>query len=189
MRACDIIHSTTSSDPEAHPHPRHHPSPPSPVHPPPSLPEPPSSPLTLSLSRPPTLTNPTSHVPKDESSLSSVIPHGMPVIRTSQVRWQLIRTRTNKARGPDDINSKVLKVCAGRLPGVLRHLFDLSLRLKKMPKIWKTSCIVPVPKKGQHSAPGDYIPVALTSHRMKTFERLVLQHLRPLTVPTMSSST
>ena len=44
--------------------------------------------------------------------------------------------------------------------------------------LWKTSCIVPVPKKGRPRDLNDYRPVALTSHVMKTFERLVLRHLR-----------
>ncbi|KAK0134692.1 putative RNA-directed DNA polymerase from transposon BS [Merluccius polli] len=60
------------------------------------------------------------------------------------------------------------------------HLFGLSLRLKKVPTLWKTSCVVPVPKKGRPSAPKDFRPVAPTSHVMKTFERMVLEHLRPL---------
>ncbi len=49
-----------------------------------------------------------------------------------------------------------------------------------MPNLWKTSCIVPVPKIGRPSTLNDYRPVALTSHVMKTFERLVLRHLRTL---------
>ena len=47
----------------------------------------------------------------------------------------------------------------------------------------KTSCLVPVPKKGRPAALEDYRPVALTSHIMKVMERLVLAHLRPLVFP------
>ncbi|KAF7645652.1 hypothetical protein LDENG_00200560 [Lucifuga dentata] len=47
-----------------------------------------------------------------------------------------------------------------------------------MHKIWKTSCIVPLPKKG-HSSAHDFRSVALTS-RHKELERLVLRHLRSL---------
>ncbi|CAM4731262.1 unnamed protein product [Leuciscus chuanchicus] len=55
-----------------------------------------------------------------------------------------------------------------------------SLKLGKVPQIWKTSCVVPVPKTSRPKDFGDYRPVALTSHLMKTLERLVLTHLRPL---------
>ena len=40
---------------------------------------------------------------------------------------------------------------------------------------------MPVPKTGRLAVLNDYRPVALTSHIMKTLERLVLRHLRPLT--------
>ena len=45
--------------------------------------------------------------------------------------------------------------------------------------LWKTSCLIPVPKKKHPREPGDFRPVALTSHIMKTFERLLLHVLRP----------
>ena len=45
--------------------------------------------------------------------------------------------------------------------------------------LWKTSCLVPVPKETTPSGLSDYGPVALTSHVMKVLERLVLAHLRP----------
>ncbi|KAI3355536.1 hypothetical protein L3Q82_018361 [Scortum barcoo] len=53
---------------------------------------------------------------------------------------------------------------------------DEQLRL---PVLWKTSSLVPVPKKGYPVALNDYRPIALTSHIMKVMERLVLAHLRP----------
>ena len=49
-----------------------------------------------------------------------------------------------------------------------------------VPKLWKTPCIVPVPKKGRTSVLNDFRPVALMSHVMKAFEKLVLQHMRTL---------
>lgn len=85
----------------------------------------------------------------------------------------------HKARGPDNINPRILKVCAGEQADTFQHLFSLSLRLRKVPQLWKTSCIVPVPKDGRPSTPNDYRLVALTPQVMKILERLVLQHLKP----------
>ncbi|KAL0150163.1 hypothetical protein M9458_054590 [Cirrhinus mrigala] len=59
----------------------------------------------------------------------------------------------------------------------------MSLRLQKVPLLWKTSYIVPVPKKSCSSDPKDYRPVALMSHIMKILERLVLEELRPTVRP------
>ncbi|XP_013769324.1 olfactory receptor 4P4-like [Pundamilia nyererei] len=53
----------------------------------------------------------------------------------------------------------------------------------RVPVMWKTSCFVPVPKTPCPSGPQDYRPVALTSHIMKTLERLILDQLRPIVRP------
>ncbi|KAI4898935.1 hypothetical protein NFI96_007066 [Prochilodus magdalenae] len=55
---------------------------------------------------------------------------------------------------------------------------QLSLR-KSVPATWKTTCLIPVPKKAHPKELNDYRPVALTSHVMKTMKRLLLIHLRP----------
>nr|XP_019936126.1 PREDICTED: beta-1,4-galactosyltransferase 6-like [Paralichthys olivaceus] len=51
---------------------------------------------------------------------------------------------------------------------------------QRVPVLWKTSFLVPVPKKGHPVTLNNYRPIALTSHIMKVMERLVLAHLRPL---------
>ena len=104
-------------------------------------------------------------------------------ITASQVRRELERLNQRKEAGPDRISPRVLKACASQLCGVLQHLFNLSLQLQRVPVLWKTSCLVPVPKKGHPVALDDYRPIALTSHIMKVMERLVLAHLRPLVCP------
>ncbi|KAI3367035.1 hypothetical protein L3Q82_009669 [Scortum barcoo] len=90
--------------------------------------------------------------------------------------WYLIR----KAAGPDGISSRLLKSCADQLCGIFGYTFNLSLKLGRVPQLWKTSCIVPVPKTPHPKELNSYRPVALTSHLMKTLERLVLAHLRLL---------
>ena len=54
----------------------------------------------------------------------------------------------------------------------------MSLQMEKFPVLWKTSCLIPVPKLGQPAELNDYRPVALTSHIMKTLERLLVRHMR-----------
>lgn len=99
-------------------------------------------------------------------------------ITVEEVRSQLRKLNVNKAPGPDGIMPRVLKVCADQLCDVLHYLFTLSLSVSKVPAIWKTSCIVPVPKKPNAKALKDLRPIALTSHVMKCFERTILGHLR-----------
>ena len=52
-----------------------------------------------------------------------------------------------------------------------------TAHLQPEPVLWKTSCLVPVLKKVRLSTSNDYRPVALTSHLMKSLERLVLSLL------------
>ncbi|KAI4892845.1 hypothetical protein NFI96_004933 [Prochilodus magdalenae] len=104
-------------------------------------------------------------------------------LTADQVRRQLQRLHMNKAAGPDGVPPRVLKACATQLCGVLQHVFNMSLCLQRVPVMWKTSCIVPVPKTPLPSDIKDYRPVALTSHIMKTMERLVLEQLRPTVQP------
>ncbi|KAI4888220.1 hypothetical protein NFI96_004855 [Prochilodus magdalenae] len=96
-----------------------------------------------------------------------------------QVRRQLRRLHPRKAAGPDRVCPRMLKACAAQLGEPLQHVFNLSLRLGRVPATWKTTCLIPVPKKAHPEELNDYRPVALTSHVMKTMERLLLNHLRP----------
>ena len=102
-----------------------------------------------------------------------------------QVRKELRRMKARKTAGPDGISSRLLKSCANELSGVMEHVFNLSLELKVVPQIWKTSCVVPVPKTLDPKDLSSYRPVALTSHLMKTLQRLILGHLRSEVGPSM----
>ena len=114
-------------------------------------------------------------------NLSSNTPGDPPpcIITADQVRGELRKLRPKKAAGPDKVCRRLLKTCAAELGEPLQHVFNFSLQLGSVPTLWKTSCIVPVQKKTRPSELNDFRPVALTSHLMKTLERLLLRHLRP----------
>ncbi|KAI2646960.1 RNA-directed DNA polymerase from mobile element jockey [Labeo rohita] len=57
-------------------------------------------------------------------------------------------------------------------------MFNLSLSLERVPALWKTSCVVPVPKISHPKELNHYRPIVLTSHLMKAMERIVLSYLR-----------
>lgn len=104
-----------------------------------------------------------------------------PRITAAQVEGQLRKICTSKAAGPDGVSPRVLRACATELGEPLQRIFNMSLDQRRVPRQWKTSCIVPVPKKPQPKELNDFRPVALTSHVMKTMERLIIQNLRPQT--------
>ena len=89
----------------------------------------------------------------------------------------LLRINPNKAPGPDGLGGRVLKACARQLAPMFAQLFSGFLNLPCMPRMWKTSTIVPVPKKPGAKEMKDFRPVALTPIIAKCFERVVCNKL------------
>ena len=90
---------------------------------------------------------------------------------------------SRSACGPDGVAGVVLKHCHSSLAPVFTTLFQQSLDSSHIPLIWKSSEIVPVPKKPSPAVMNDYRPVALTSIPFKCLERLVLRRLLEVTRP------
>ena len=78
---------------------------------------------------------------------------------------------------------KLLKTCSTQLAKPFTKIFNLSLSHHSLPLIWRTSDIVPVPKKQKVSALNDLRPVALTSVLVKCLEKLILRILLPFVAP------
>ena len=99
-----------------------------------------------------------------------------PLVEERDVRTAFRKVNSRKAAGPDNITPKLLKTCSDQLAGIFTLLFNLSFHQASVPKLWKTSCVVPVPKK-KHliNALNDLRPVALTSVLMKIFEKFMLK--------------
>ena len=76
-----------------------------------------------------------------------------------------------------DIPGAVLKHCHDSFAPVFTTLFQRSLESGHIPSIWKSSNVVPVPKKPSPSALNDYRPIVLTSIPFKCMECIVLQRL------------
>ncbi|KAK3568450.1 hypothetical protein QTP86_007299 [Hemibagrus guttatus] len=114
-------------------------------------------------------------------------PHPPPLtpltIKEEEVNRLFKRLNTRKATGPDSVSPSLLKHCATQLSPVFTDIFNTSLETCHVPACFKTSAIVPVPKKTKITGLNDYRPVALTSVVMKSFERLVLSYLNDITDP------
>ena len=106
-------------------------------------------------------------------------------ISDASVRKCLKQVKPNKAVGPDNISGRLLKECSDQLVPVLQKLFQESINKHSVPTLWKSSEIIPVPKKPQPAVMNDYRPVALTSIIMKCLERVVLTLLLPSVKPLM----
>ncbi|KAK3561861.1 hypothetical protein QTP86_017474, partial [Hemibagrus guttatus] len=115
--------------------------------------------------------------------LSDTPPPTPLTIKEEEVNRLFKRLNTHKATGPDSPSPSLLKHCANQLSPVFTDIFNTSLETCHVPACFKTSAIVPVPKKTKITGLNDYRPVALTSVVMKSFERLVLSYLKDITDP------
>jgi hypothetical protein len=115
----------------------------------------------------------------EQEAISNSLPHGDRIILSEREVTDIFsRLNVRKAAGPDKIQGRVLKQCCCQLSYIFLKLFQLSLDTHNIPSLWKSSAIIPIPKKPKPSILNDYRPVALTSIPMKCLERLVLKHLR-----------
>ena len=79
--------------------------------------------------------------------------------------------------GPDGVPAILLKRTGGALGEPLYILWRESLDCGRVPQDLKTGKITPIFKGGDRSVPGNYRPVALTSHCIKVFEKIVVRRL------------
>ena len=81
------------------------------------------------------------------------------------------------APGPDGFPAMLLKMCKLELSYPLELIFKESLKTGDIPEIFKSAFVFPLHKGGMRSEPANYRPVSLTSHLVKTFERVLKKHL------------
>ncbi|KAI4881127.1 hypothetical protein NFI96_017869, partial [Prochilodus magdalenae] len=80
-------------------------------------------------------------------------------VTSVEVCKALRRINPRKAAGPDNIPGRALKVCSSELAGVFVDIFNLSLAQSSVPSCFKTTTIVPLPKKSVVTCLNDYRPI------------------------------
>ena len=83
----------------------------------------------------------------------------------------------NSAAGPDQFPAILLKQCKKVLSKPLYLIWKKSLSTGEIPNILKTANIVPIHKGGSRGEAKNYRPVALTSHIIKIFEKVLRNHI------------
>ncbi|XP_071060408.1 uncharacterized protein [Pseudochaenichthys georgianus] len=124
-----------------------------------------------------------------EPACSTITPISPPpppfLVKEAEVRCTFRRLKRNKAAGPDNISPAALHHCAAELAPVFTNIFNSSLCQCSVPHCFKESTIIPVPKSNKISCLNDYRSIALTSVAIKSFERIILRHLKTSTSPLM----
>ena len=83
----------------------------------------------------------------------------------------------NSAPGPDGFPAILLKKCRHALAPPLASIWRKSLEDGDIPAICKTATITPIHKGKSRAVAKNYRPVALTSHLIKVFEKVVRKNL------------
>ena len=79
----------------------------------------------------------------------------------------------SSAAGPDQFPVLLLKNCKTALAEPLYMIWRRSLDTGEIPHILKTANIIPIHKGDSRGLPANYRPVALTSHLIKLFEKVL----------------
>ena len=85
--------------------------------------------------------------------------------------------RNSAAAGPDGVPALLLKTCSDELSSPLFHIWRAYLDSGEIPLEQLLVLICPLHKGGSRSVPKNYRPVALTSHIIKVFERVLRRAL------------
>ena len=114
--------------------------------------------------------------PLDLPNLPAFLPAAAPspTIHPHEVCNKLLKLRTNKAMGTDNISSRILKEFAYELTEPITLMFNTSISSGQVPALWKDSTIIPIPKVKQVQLESDIRPIALTSILSKVLEDFIV---------------
>ena len=85
--------------------------------------------------------------------------------------------RDNSAAGPDGFPAKLLRNCAAELCVPLLRMWELSFQAGNIPTALKKAVITLIYKGGERKKAENYRPMALTSHLIKIFEKVIVKKL------------
>ena len=97
--------------------------------------------------------------------------------RDSELAEAINDLASNAAPGPDGFPAILLKKCSSALSPPLARIWRTSLETGEIPTICKSAIITPIHKGKSRAVPKNYRPVALTSHLIKVFEKVLRSHI------------
>ena len=95
------------------------------------------------------------------------------VLNEEDIISAIAKIPSDSASGPDGIPAILLKNCAEELAYPIKLIWSESFHLGIVPQFYKDTCITPLFKKGDRARAVNYRPVALTSHVIKIYERIL----------------
>ena len=123
----------------------------------------------------------TRHVSKDVKRMSLEQAESF---TSDQVTSAIKSCRSSRAYGPDTLSIFHLKNLGPLATEHLTALYNDSLKSCRLPSIWKTSLVIPIPKPGKDSSQGtSYRPISLLCPAAKVLEALILPSINEFLSP------
>ena len=115
-------------------------------------------------------------------SYSSLGPEGVDPLDSfdvvpAKVANQLQRTKAHCASGPDGISAWMLRSFADSLSLSIATMFNMSIRLGRLPAMWKVSHVVSIPKDSSKHDVCSYRSISLLPIISKCLESHIKQFL------------
>lgn len=102
------------------------------------------------------------------------------ILGGDKVTWAIESFSPFKSAGLDGIFPALLQHSLDLIADRLKSLFESSLKLGHIPKVWTLVKVIFIPKQGKsdYTSPKSFRPISLTSFLLKTLERLVDRFVR-----------
>lgn len=94
-----------------------------------------------------------------------------------QIKQSISELSPWSAAGPDGIPAILLRKCADELSIPLAIFWRKTMNCGSIPDALKRALITPIHKGGPRDDPKNYRPIALTSHLIKVFEKVIVKQL------------
>ena len=130
----------------------------------------------------------TGDLPKPQTYIPTKNQEEYPWLSEDKIRKAMGQFLPYKTPGADNIKPVTLQHLPPGCVTRLRMLFTASMELKYVPKSWRISKAIFIPKMGKddYAQPRAWRPISLMSFMFKTLERLILWHLEDTVLKTFT---
>ncbi|KNC31295.1 hypothetical protein FF38_14429 [Lucilia cuprina] len=120
-----------------------------------------------------------------DTTFDNITPYSSNLMHSSNIHFTFIHSNNvlsnlrslNSSSCPDGIPSCILKHCAETLYVPLTDIFNKSIELGYLPRIWKKSFIIPLFKSGSKLEVSNYRGIAKLNAIPKLLEKILLDNL------------
>jgi hypothetical protein len=102
----------------------------------------------------------------------------LPFLSVIEVYNYIRNLKQSNSRGLDNIDSKILKLCAPIIADSLTFIYNQCIAKNYFPSAFKQSKIIPLHKSGDKKDPTNYRPISLVAVLSKPLEKHIEKHIR-----------